>query len=251
VKGLLVFLVLVLSQNVFALDINFQLKPEYKQPEVTKMSCSGQTCSCAADTFLDVNQMRCLKCEAGLQLDKNQKCVDPNAPTEETVRGWSVFNPEIVQGLVAEESSLPTLCDVQTAVDGKFKDCQCPDSNLSFELSQSAKIVVSIQKTFNRDSQKCERSRPYLVKVPNRSCYGPEREAFQALEAEGLLKDKYESPGWSLGSCGAEDGVHNLQLSKSENMRSVLDAIAVMTTVSPRSSRTIKSFSIDPKTINY
>lgn len=254
-KNFLILSSLIMIQGLFstafALDVTFQLKTEIKEPASTKMTCAGQTCSCPADTVLDSSAMRCLKCEAGLELNSNQKCTDPKAATEEVVQGWTALSPEAIQTLKDDEASQPSLCDVRTAVEGKFKDCQCSDSAWDLPLNESAKMVVVSKKAFNLESQKCERTHPYLVTIADISCAGPRRGAFDKLQQMGLIKAQYDSPGMSLAMCGATDGNHILQLQKSENMISVLDAIAITATASGQIGRKIKAFTIDPKTVNY
>lgn len=253
-KNVLILIVLFVSQNALALNMTYKLEVERKEPVVAMMTCSGQSCACPADTTLDQTQMRCLKCDAGFQLDAGRKCVDPKATAEETIVGWTAFDPQIniSQTLLDQESSSPTLCDVTKMVDGKFTECQCPATNLEVSQSESLKVSLTIVKSFKQDSQKCERSRPYTVKVANISCYGPRRDAFQNLEVMGLIKSDYDDPGFSLASCGATDGTHILELQRSENMVSILDAIIATTSLSSQSSRgKIKSFAIDPKSLNY
>lgn len=256
-RYLFLFTLMFSYQNATALDVTYTLKAETKDPQVAQMTCSGQSCSCAPDTVLDVQQKRCLTCPAGHALvdaKGRKQCVDPSIQLTQTIKDWKAFDPAkspAAQLLLSEESSQPTLCDVTKMVDGKFTSCECAVRNVKVTLNEAAKQAFTVQifKTFSQQSQKCERSRPYVVTVPNISCRGPRQGAFKNLEALGLIAYDYESPDFSLGSCGAVDGTHTLNLKKSENTMSVLDAIAA--TIDLSSDRSIESFEIDADSLNY
>ena len=256
-KNLFILAIMFFFQNASALDVTYRIKADYKDPQIAQMTCSGQSCACAPDTVLDERQKLCLTCPAGHDLvnaNGRKQCVDPNIPLTQTIKGWNAFDPAkspAAQMLLDEESSQPSLCDVTKMVDGKFTSCECPARTLTVTLNEATKqtLGVQISKAFNQQSQNCERSRPYVVTVPNISCRGPKKGAFLNLETMGLISYDYEEPNFSLGSCGAIDGTHTLNLKKSENMTSVLDAIAL--TMSLSSDRSIESFEIDATSLNY
>ena len=215
-KVYLVVLFFILAANAFALDATFVFSTEYKQLKSAAMSCTGNTCTCPEDTFVDPNYMKCMKCDVGLTYDpKVRQCFDETKEKGTSIKDFHFIKGAAIELLKNYEAQAPEVCEVKTAVDGKFKSCTCDPVVITIGSAKRG-MRVEITRAFNVESQMCERSKPYIVKIDNLSCFGPREGAFDSLKKLALVEVGYDDPGYSLGTCGIADATHVTTLKKNE-----------------------------------
>ncbi len=251
-KSMIFLFLLCLTSVSWGISVKFKFKVENKYPIVSAMTCSGHSCACPEDTFIDQYQMKCVKCAEGLTFDDSSRsCFDATVEKEKNVADLKLVDDETQKFLNDIKSNAPSMCDMKTAENGKFKNCTCDDVKHLTVIPNAPDLTIVVKQAFNLETQLCEKQGPLSLSVDDIDCYGPGRGSFDKVARLGNLTAKYKGGGGSFATCGYKDGEHVLTLKSDDNVLSTIDAVIL--TIKPQifKGQNVESFVIDPASLNY
>lgn len=180
-------------------------------------------------------------------------------PTSQKIAGFTAITDLDLRALqqTLSEGVKPTVCDISTAENGKYRSCQCSPKSITVSASKGEAInntvQMSVGTSFNVATQLCEKNTGYQFIVDGYTCADNIDVPLLARLRNKKYTQMKSDLNAVLGICYQHIGTYTIDVLDESKLHSIFDTImvSVNSSVYILDPRAIEYILINPDSINY